>query len=90
MLIGASPGESVFGSGQQDINAERQIQNEISVLESDAVYARLKQNLGLDDDPPGVSGRASPMPTSSPSASRAATSKQRRHWPTRTSTHTST
>ena len=51
------PGESVFGSGQQTINAERHVQNEISVLESDAVYARLKQNLGLDDDPPGVSGR---------------------------------
>jgi capsular exopolysaccharide synthesis family protein len=57
MLIGASPGESVFGSGQQNITAERQVQNEISVLESDAVFARLKQNLRLDDDPPGVSGR---------------------------------
>ena len=57
MLIGASPGESVFGSGQQTINADRQVQNEISVLESDVVYARLKQNLGLEDDPPGVSGR---------------------------------
>ena len=56
MLIGPAPGETVFGSGQQPINADRQIQNEISVLESDAVYARVKHNLGLQDDPPGVSG----------------------------------
>lgn len=56
MLIGQGPGESVFGSGQQTINADRQIQNEISVLESDAVYDRVKQNLGLKDDPPAVSG----------------------------------
>ena len=56
MLIGAAPGGTVFGSGQQTINSDRQIQNEISVLESDAVYARLKQNLGLRDDQPGVSG----------------------------------
>ena len=43
MLIGPAPGETVFGSGQQPINADRQIQNEISVLESDAVYARVKR-----------------------------------------------
>ena len=56
MLIRVSPGESVFGSGQQTINPDRLVQNEISVLEGDAVYARLIQNLGLDDDPPLVSG----------------------------------
>ena len=56
MLIRISPGESVFGSGQQTINPDRLVQNEISVLEGDVVYARLKQNLGLDDDPPFVSG----------------------------------
>ena len=56
MLIRVSPGESVFGSGQQTINPARLVQNEISVLEGDMVYARLKQNLGLDDDPPVVSG----------------------------------
>ena len=56
MLIGAAPGESVFGNGQQTINADRQVQNEISVLEGDVVYARVKQNLGLKDDPPSVSG----------------------------------
>ena len=56
MLIRVSPGESVFGSGQQTINPDRLVQNEISVLEGDAVYARLMQNLGLDDDPPLVSG----------------------------------
>jgi polysaccharide biosynthesis transport protein len=58
MLIGASPGESVFGSDPQNVNADRQIQNEISVLESDAVHARVKQNLGLVVDFPGVKGRA--------------------------------
>jgi polysaccharide biosynthesis transport protein len=56
MLIRVSPGESVFGSGQQSINPDRLVQNEIAVLEGDLVYARLKENLGLDDDPPGASG----------------------------------
>ena len=56
MLIRTLPGESVFGSDQQNINPDRLVQNEISVLEGDAVYARLKENLGLDDDPPGVTG----------------------------------
>src|SRR6478735_5979970 len=59
MLIRTLPGESVFGSGQQNVNPDRLVQNEISVLEGDAVYARLKQNLGIDDDPPGVTGSAS-------------------------------
>jgi uncharacterized protein involved in exopolysaccharide biosynthesis len=58
MLIRTLPGESVFGSGQQNVNPDRLVQNEISVLEGDAVYARLKQNLGLDDDPPEVTGSA--------------------------------
>ena len=56
MLIRTLPGESVFGSGQQTINPDRLVQNEISVLEGDEVFARLKQNLGLADDPPGASG----------------------------------
>jgi polysaccharide biosynthesis transport protein len=56
MLIRILPGESVFGSGQQNINPDRLVQNEISVLEGDVVYARLKQNLGLDDDPPFATG----------------------------------
>jgi succinoglycan biosynthesis transport protein ExoP len=56
MLIRTLPGESVFGSGQQTINPDRLVQNEISVLEGDVVFARLKQNLGLEDDPPGVTG----------------------------------
>jgi non-specific protein-tyrosine kinase len=47
----------VFGSGQQSINPDRLVQNEISVLEGDVVYERLKQNLGLRDDPPRVTGR---------------------------------
>jgi len=58
MLIHALPGESVFGSGQQNVSADRLVQNEISVLEGDAVYSRLKQNLGLVEDPPEVSGSA--------------------------------
>jgi polysaccharide biosynthesis transport protein len=56
MLIQPLPGETVFGSGQQSINPDRLVQNEISVLEGDVVYARVIENLGLDDDPPGVSG----------------------------------
>jgi polysaccharide biosynthesis transport protein len=56
MLIGGNPSESVFGSGQQTINPDRLVQNEISVLEGDVVYARLIENLGLEDDPPGVTG----------------------------------
>ena len=39
MLIRALPGESVFGSGQQTINPDRLVQNEISVLEGAAVFA---------------------------------------------------
>ncbi|HZX56081.1 MAG TPA: polysaccharide biosynthesis tyrosine autokinase [Ilumatobacteraceae bacterium] len=58
MLIHTLPGESVFGSGQQNVNADRLVRNEISVLEGDAVYERLKDNLGLDDDPPKVAGSA--------------------------------
>lgn len=58
MLVRAQPGETVFGSDQQTGNPDRLVQNEISVLEGDLVYARLKQNLGLTDDPPSVSGSA--------------------------------
>ena len=56
MLIQPLPGESVFSSGQQSINPDRRVQNEISVLEGDVVYARLKENLELEDDPPFVTG----------------------------------
>jgi non-specific protein-tyrosine kinase len=56
MLIRSGPGESVFNTGQQSINPDRLVQNEISVLTGDAVYARVKANLGLTDDPPGASG----------------------------------
>src|SRR4051812_28330750 len=58
MLIHTLPGESVFGNGQQNASSQRLVQNEISVLEGDAVFDRLKQSLGLHDDPPEVSGRA--------------------------------
>ncbi len=56
MLIHVLPGESVFGSGQQNINPDRLVQNEISVLEGDVVYQRLIENLALEHDPPGVNG----------------------------------
>lgn len=58
MLVRPLPGESVFGSDQQTVNADRLVPNEISVLEGDAVFARLKQNLGLTEDPPRVRGSA--------------------------------
>ena len=56
MLIRILPGESVFGSDQQTVNPDRLLQNEISILEGDDVYFRVKENLGLEDDPPGVIG----------------------------------
>src|SRR4051794_33630478 len=58
MLIHTLPGESVFGSGQPNVSSDRLVQNEISVLEGDAVYARLKQNLAVHGDPPEVTGHA--------------------------------
>lgn len=58
MLIRTLPGESVFGSGQQPIDPDRLVQNEISVLEGGVVHTRVQENLGLDDDPPGVAGSA--------------------------------
>jgi succinoglycan biosynthesis transport protein ExoP len=57
-LLRAQPGETVFGSGQQTGNPDRLVQNEISVLEGDVVYAKVKQNLGLEEDPPSVTGSA--------------------------------
>ncbi|MEP7200993.1 MAG: polysaccharide biosynthesis tyrosine autokinase [Ilumatobacteraceae bacterium] len=56
MLVHVLPGESVFGSSQQISNPDRLVQNEISVLEGHAVYKRLIKNLGLEDEPPAVSG----------------------------------
>lgn len=56
VLIRPLPGESVFGSGQQVVTSDRVVRNEISVLEGDEVFSRLKSNLGLQDDPPRVSG----------------------------------
>jgi non-specific protein-tyrosine kinase len=56
MLIRLQPGESVFGSGQQSTNPDRLVQNEIAVLEGDAVSKRLIENLGLGDTPPSVTG----------------------------------
>jgi polysaccharide biosynthesis transport protein len=58
MLIRPLPGETVFGSGQQTGNPDRLVQNEISVLEGDVVFDKVKANLGLKDDPPGVTGSA--------------------------------
>jgi non-specific protein-tyrosine kinase len=56
VLIRILPGESVFGSDQQTVSPDRLLQNEISILEGDDVYFRLKDNLGLEDNPPRVIG----------------------------------
>jgi polysaccharide biosynthesis transport protein len=60
ILIHSQPGSSLFGSSNQgSVNPDRVVQNEISVLEGDVVFARLKDTLRLTDDPPRVSGTAS-------------------------------
>ena len=57
IIIRTSASQSVFGTGTQaNRDPDRIIQNEISAIEGDVVYARLKQNLGLTADPPDVVG----------------------------------
>ncbi len=59
VIIRSSAAQSVFGTGGQTVrDPDRIIQNEISVIEGDLVYARLKENLGLTVDPPEVRGSA--------------------------------
>jgi polysaccharide biosynthesis transport protein len=57
MAVRTLPGDSIFGSdylGYSD--PKRAIDTEIQVLQSDLVVQRVKQNLGMDTDPPGVQG----------------------------------
>jgi non-specific protein-tyrosine kinase len=49
---------SVFDTGQRNVDQDRNVQNEISVLEGEVVHQRLKEKLGLADDPPDVNGSA--------------------------------
>lgn len=59
VIIRTSNSDSVFNTGSQaNRDPDRVIQNEISVLEGDVVLAKLKGNLGLALDPPGVKGTA--------------------------------
>ncbi|CAN5449313.1 polysaccharide biosynthesis tyrosine autokinase [soil metagenome] len=57
MAVRSLPGGTVFGSDVQgNSDRTRTMLTEIEVLESDLVYQRVKQNLGLTVDPPHVSG----------------------------------
>lgn len=59
MLVRAQPGESVFISQAQSASgAERAVQTEIQLLESELVTQRVRQILGLERDPPPASGRS--------------------------------
>lgn len=59
IIIRTGASSSVFNTGAQAArDPDRFIQNEISVLEGEVVYARLKENLGLANDPPNVTGAA--------------------------------
>ena len=55
MLVRALPGDVVFSNqNQTGSNAERFIQTEIQVLESELVATRVRDNLGLEVEVPGV------------------------------------
>ncbi len=56
MLIRPLPGESVFGSDQQNINADRRCRTRSRCSRATWCTPRSIENLGLDDDPPGVTG----------------------------------
>lgn len=57
MAVRSLPGGSVFGSDYLgNVDPKRTIATEIEVLQSGLVLQRLKQNLGLVADPPGVQG----------------------------------
>lgn len=59
MAVRNLPGETLFGSASQaGSNTDRAIRTEIRVLESDVVYERLKENLGIDGPLPRARGRA--------------------------------
>lgn len=59
MAVRTLPGDSIFGSDYLGyVDPERAIDTEIEVLQSDLVYQRVKENLGLTTDPPGAAGSA--------------------------------
>jgi len=59
IAVRTQPGDSLFGSGDQQRGSDdRVLRTEIRVLESDLVYERLRQNLGIDGPAPRATGRA--------------------------------
>ncbi len=57
MLVRSLPGDNLFGTSYLGyIDPDRVVANEIQVLQSQTVYQRLKQDLGLTTNPPGVRG----------------------------------
>jgi polysaccharide biosynthesis transport protein len=59
IAVRTQPGDSLFGSSDQQRGSDdRVLRTEIRVLESDLVYERLLQNLGLEGPVPRASGRA--------------------------------
>ncbi|MGE3327753.1 MAG: Wzz/FepE/Etk N-terminal domain-containing protein, partial [Acidimicrobiia bacterium] len=58
VLIQSDSKGSVFDTEQRNIDDDRNVQNEISVLEGEVVYQRVKEILGVTTDPPEVNGSA--------------------------------
>jgi polysaccharide biosynthesis transport protein len=59
MALRTLPGDTVFGSGEQSSrNAQRAIETEIQVLQSDAVRRQVVESLGLTKSPPVAVGKA--------------------------------
>ena len=57
MLVKTRASETVFGNGNISLgDPKRAVQTEIKVLESQIVSQRVQQILGLDEEPPDVSG----------------------------------
>ena len=58
MLLQSKPGESLFGNDVVVADSDRVVANEIQVLEGDVVLDKVREQLGLADDPPEVDGTA--------------------------------
>lgn len=59
MAVRSIPGESLFGStNQAGSNTDRAIRTEIRVLESDVVFNRVREDLGIEGPIPRARGRA--------------------------------
>jgi len=60
VLIDTSSKTTIFGSGSGAyVDPDRAIQNQISLLQSNLVYERMRSNLGIDSFPPSAAGYAS-------------------------------